>query len=127
MGNLCSSEAKDIGSADDVSIAGSDGHGEQATRKASTAKGHAGRSAPPANPIDAALSSARHELERCGKDFESHYTVSKLIGHGAFAKVSICEHKTSHTQYAAKVVSKNHDEPEKQREGGLHCARIHAQ
>ena len=70
------------------------------------------------SPIDKAIASARKELEKHkGTNFESVYTCSKLIGHGAFAKVSICEHNQTKALYAAKVVTKNQDDPEKQREG----------
>jgi len=70
------------------------------------------------SPIDKAISSARKELEKnTGVNFESVYTCSKLIGHGAFAKVSICEHNQTKAMYAAKVVTKSQDDPEKQREG----------
>ena len=74
-------------------------------------------SAQPVSPIDAAIASARKELEKNkGVNFELVYTASKLIGHGAFAKVSICEHNQSKAQYA-KVVTKSQDDPDKQREG----------
>ena len=75
-------------------------------------------SAQPQSPIDAALDKARKEiLKNKGVHFESMYTTSKLIGHGAFAKVSICEHNQTKAQYAAKIVTKSADDPDKQREG----------
>lgn len=68
--------------------------------------------------IDAAIDSARKEIiKNAGVSFESVYSCSKLIGHGAFAKVSICEHRSSKQTYAAKVVAKNLEDPAKQREG----------
>ena len=68
--------------------------------------------------IDEALDAARKELAKnTGMSFESIYSCSKLIGHGAFAKVSICEHRSSKHTYAAKVVAKNLEDPAKQRDG----------
>ena len=75
-------------------------------------------SAPSQSPIDIAIAAARKELEKNkGINFEDRYTSSKLIGHGAFAKVSICEHNETKAQFAAKVVTKSVEDPEKQREG----------
>jgi len=60
------------------------------------------------------------ELEKNhGRKFEDHYVTSKLIGHGAFAKVSICTDKESKEKYAVKTVQKNLEDPGKQREGIL--------
>jgi hypothetical protein len=71
--------------------------------------------------IDAALDLARKELKRSkGKDFESTYTLGKLVGHGAFAKVSVCEHNQTKARFAAKVVIKNLEDP-KQVEGRFKC------
>jgi hypothetical protein len=68
--------------------------------------------------IDESLDAARKELAKnTGMSFESIYSCSKLIGHGAFAKVSICEHRSSKHTYAAKVVAKNLEDPAKQRDG----------
>lgn len=68
--------------------------------------------------INEYIDAARKELTKnAGTSFESLYSCSKLIGHGAFAKVSICEHRSSKHTYAAKVVAKNLEDPAKQREG----------
>jgi calcium-dependent protein kinase len=66
------------------------------------------------------------ELEKNhGRKFDDYYVTSKLIGHGAFAKVSICTDKETKEKYAVKTVQKNLEDPGKQREGGsgtcCHC------
>lgn len=72
----------------------------------------------PVSEVQAALAAAREELARsCNNNFNDTYKVSKLIGHGAFAKVMVCVHKDSKVKYAAKVVQKNLEDPMKQREG----------
>lgn len=87
-----------------------------ATTTATSAK--AAPPQPPQSPIEASMSAARLELEKnAGIHFESVYSTSKLIGHGAFAKVSICEHRQTKDTYAAKVVAKSLEDPNKQREG----------
>jgi hypothetical protein len=128
MGNLCSSAAKDdqehehqevnhdnaLKSPPPVSSTSSP---PQPTKQ-NVAVPINRQSAKPLSPIEAAIAAARKELERNkGISFESVYTTSKLVGHGAFAKVSICEHHQTKAQYAAKVVTKNLEDPEKQREG----------
>ncbi len=70
--------------------------------------------------IEGALADAQKELDRNrGHDFNDRYKVSKLIGHGAFAKVMVCSHKDTHEKYAVKTVQKNLEDPAKQREGGI--------
>ncbi len=123
MGNLCSSGAAP--EAKDASHASQDNALHHSPPPAPSSSGAVQASSnqaasKPLTPIDLSIASARRELEK-NKDvvFESRYTTSKLIGHGAFAKVSICEHNTTKIQYAAKVVTKNADDPDKQREGEL--------
>ena len=86
------------------------------------------KAAAPANPIDVALAEARKELEKAHThNFEEKYSAGKLIGHGAFAKVSICQHKENGEKFAVKVVAKNLEDPQKQRDGGLEaCTRAAA-
>lgn len=109
MGNLCSCIANDQPS--NQQQANSQANGVKA--QPSVAKAQA-----PSNPIDQALASAKVELEKNHhKKFDDFYTTSKLIGHGAFAKVMICTHKESQQRYAVKTVQKNLEEPAKQREG----------
>jgi len=66
------------------------------------------------------LHAAHLELKsRSSLRFEDHYELNKIIGHGAFAKVSICTHLRSQRQFAVKAVQKNlEDTTGKQREGG---------
>jgi hypothetical protein len=65
-----------------------------------------------------ALEAAEQELKKGHlQKFSDHYSVGKLIGHGAFAKVSTCTHVTTKQQYAVKAVTKNYDEVHKQRTG----------
>jgi len=67
---------------------------------------------------DQALISAKKELgKNHNLNFYDYYSVTKLVGHGAFAKVSICHHKQTNVEYAVKVVQKNADDPQKQRDG----------
>lgn len=113
MGNLCSSAAKDNR---DVEV--NTGDGAVGTPSINDAAKPAQSGKKPADPIEASLQAARRELDKNkGRDFEALYTLSKLIGHGAFAKVSICEHNQTKVSYAAKVVQKNAEEAEKQRDG----------
>mgnify|MGYP001807275305 CR=1 FL=1 len=97
--------------------------------------------------IEQALAEAQRELDKNkGHDFNDKYKVSKLVGHGAFAKVRlrgalkgllvtpahhadagcvwicwlqvmICSHKDTHEKFAVKTVQKNQEDPGKQREG----------
>jgi serine/threonine protein kinase len=55
-----------------------------------------------------------------GKNFGDIYKTSRLIGHGAFAKVMVCSHKDTNTKYAVKTVQKNAEDPAKQKEGNLY-------
>lgn len=72
----------------------------------------------PSDAIGAALQSARHQLGKNMLDsFADTYIHSKLIGHGAFAKVMICTHRDSTEKRAVKTVQKNLEEPAKQRGG----------
>ncbi len=65
-----------------------------------------------------ALAAAEQELKKGHQHkFSERYTLGKLIGHGAFAKVSICTHVTTKQQYAVKAVTKNYDEMHKQKTG----------
>lgn len=123
MGNLCSSEAKEPVAAD-VAAKGAPVQGGAAAPAGG--KPVAKAAAVPDDPIKVALAEAATELKKNkGIDFETLYTVSKLIGHGAFAKVSICEHKSTKVKYAAKVVQKNLDDPEKQRDGEQHACHMY--
>ncbi len=72
----------------------------------------------PVDPIEAALVLAKKELDKNhNAKFEDSYVISKLIGHGAFAKVSICTHNVTKEKYAVKSVNKNLEDPQKQRDG----------
>lgn len=67
-----------------------------------------------------AIAAAEQELKKGHQHkFSDQYSVGKLIGHGAFAKVSSCTHLTTKQQYAVKAVTKNYDEMHKQRTGML--------
>ncbi|GAX75024.1 hypothetical protein CEUSTIGMA_g2470.t1 [Chlamydomonas eustigma] len=128
MGNLCSSSTKDDQEHEHQEVnhdnalkspppVASTSSPPPPTKQNATASINR-QSAKPLSPIDAAIAAARKELDRNkGVNFESVYTTSKLVGHGAFAKVSICEHNQTKAQYAAKVVTKNLEDPEKQKEG----------
>jgi calcium-dependent protein kinase len=120
MGNLCSSAAKDNR---DAEVNTGDGAVGAPSINDAAKPAHTGKK--PADPIEASLQAARRELDKNkGRDFEALYTLSKLIGHGAFAKVSICDHNQTKVSYAAKVVAKNAEEADKQRDGA--CAAVRA-
>jgi hypothetical protein len=57
------------------------------------------------------------DLSQTGRTFDAFYTASKLIGHGAFAKVCICTHHETKEKLAVKTVQKNLEDPQKQRDG----------
>lgn len=83
-------------------------------RDAASGQGESGTD----GPIRLAIESAKVELTKnSGAKLEDKYSVSSLIGHGAFAKVSICTKLDNGEKYAVKAVKKNLDDPEKQREG----------
>jgi calcium-dependent protein kinase len=117
MGNLCSSGA------DGSSTNKSSAHQQQYAAGTPPNKPAASQPGPsskgqPADPIDAALADAKKELEKNkGQDFHNKYKVSKLVGHGAFAKVMICSHVDTNEKFAVKTVQKNLEDPQKQREG----------
>lgn len=73
--------------------------------------------------ISATLSAASRELEsgsvvRPGSSFEDAFELAKVIGHGAFAKVSTCTRRSTGEEFAVKAVIKNpEDTSGKQREG----------
>ena len=123
MGNVCGcgAEAKDTPEADGDSPT----NGRVAAAVAHTSSkpvGGAGatstRKPQPATPIEAALAIARKELDKNQHaKFEDTYLISKLIGHGAFAKVSICTHNVTKEKFAVKSVNKNLEDPQKQRDG----------
>ncbi len=138
MGNLCGlplENGKDLAIAEKALATQTSSAGPDKLHVVSQANGHQGAALPsptkaqaPAksssaqgqDPIQTALASARVELERNQQQhrkFEDHYQTSKLIGHGAFAKVCICTHNETKEKYAVKTVQKNHDDPGKQREG----------
>jgi hypothetical protein len=82
----------------------------------------AGGSTAKDDPIAQALAAAKVELEANAKKqrrFEDYFSISKLVGHGAFAKVCICHRKENGEQLAVKTVARSADDPEKQREGKL--------
>ncbi|MEW5313687.1 MAG: hypothetical protein WDW38_005232 [Sanguina aurantia] len=81
---------------------------------------HSPPSAVLATPVDIALRHAKVELAKNkGVFFHDHYLLTKLIGHGAFAKVWSCTHRTTNEVFACKAVVKSVDDPAKQREGIL--------
>ena len=105
MGNLCSCAS---GEADPQAPKANGGSAKPSAPKVLT----------PQDVIDAAIADAKRELEKNKNvDFHERYKVSKLVGHGAFAKVMICSHKDTHEKYAVKTVQKNLEDPAKQREG----------
>ena len=117
MGNLCSSGA------DAPADGKASAHQQQYAPGTPSNKPPASQAGPSkgqlVDPIDAAIAEAKRELEKNkGQDFHNKYKVSKLVGHGAFAKVMICSHVDTHEKYAVKTVQKNLEEPQKQREGG---------
>eukprot|EP00983_Pelagomonas_calceolata_P108773 1159491-Pelagomonas_calceolata.AAC.30 len=74
----------------------------------------------PTDLISETLQAAHLELKNNSiRNFEDYYVLDKIIGHGAFAKVSICTCRNgSQQQYAVKAVQKNpEDTTGKQREG----------
>ncbi len=73
----------------------------------------------PRDPIAETLHAAHLELKTNGtRNFEDFYKLDKIIGHGAFAKVSICTSLATQQQYAVKAVQKNKEDlTGKQREG----------
>jgi len=74
----------------------------------------------PAEVIEAAIADAKKELEKNRNlQLTDKYRISKLIGHGAFAKVMVCADKDTHEKFAVKTVQKNVEDPNKQREGVL--------
>ncbi|KAG2436595.1 hypothetical protein HYH02_011532 [Chlamydomonas schloesseri] len=112
MGNLCSC----VGEAQSNAGAGTAQNGQAAPAKQAQPKKEPG----PMDIIEQALAEAQRELDKNkGHDFNDKYKVSKLVGHGAFAKVMICSHKDTHEKFAVKTVQKNQEDPGKQREGIL--------
>ena len=78
-----------------------------------------GRAVLPAveDEVELALVSARQELEESqGRAFSQFYSIEKLVGHGAFAKVMACTELATGQQRAVKIVQKESD-CGKQREG----------
>jgi calcium-dependent protein kinase len=74
----------------------------------------------PQEVIDQVMADAKKEREKNKNiDCNDRYKVSKLVGHGAFAKVMVCSHKETHEKFAVKTVQKNLEDPLKQREGGF--------
>ncbi|KAJ9522840.1 hypothetical protein QJQ45_023626 [Haematococcus lacustris] len=122
MGNLCGTQAGALAAAAS-GLEGSDkGSVAQEPYKPAAPSSVPSRpvAATPADPIQVALGNAKVELAKnVSQKFEDVYSISKLIGHGAFAKVSICTHLSSNAKYAVKVVQKNIEDPVKQREGIL--------
>eukprot|EP00798_Chlamydomonas_sp_ICE-L_P018948 gene18948-25518_t len=115
MGNLCGSPSAHDGG---ETAPGETGRGTAAN--VAKAKPAASSSACEARsePIEQAMENAKKELvKNAGKKFADHYALSKLIGHGAFAKVSMCTHNATKESYAVKAVSKMTADPHKQREG----------
>jgi serine/threonine protein kinase len=70
------------------------------------------------NQIKQWIRSAKEELEQ-GKRavFGDNYETSRIVGHGAFAKVVLSTHKATKMQYAVKMLQKNAEDPVKQRDG----------
>jgi serine/threonine protein kinase len=68
--------------------------------------------------ISQALAAAEQELKQGGaRKFGDVYSVGKIIGHGAFAKVSVCTHTASQEEFAVKSLGKNYEDLHKQRRG----------
>lgn len=108
MGNLCSGRSTDK---DGSKHADGSRDGQQQRTSQSI-------SAAPATPVDIALRHAKVELvKNKGVFFHDHYLLTKLIGHGAFAKVWSCSHRTTNEVFACKAVVKSVDDPAKQRDG----------
>jgi serine/threonine protein kinase len=64
------------------------------------------------------IRAAKEELENGKKlRFSDHYETSKIVGHGAFAKVVLSTHKATKSQYAVKMLQKNVEDTVKQRDG----------
>ena len=130
MGNLCSC----LSSSDQAQPAKTEQNSQRGTEPAAGTSSSAATPKAGAQPktpspkvnsaadiIEQHLASANQELARgLNVDFLNTYKVSKLIGHGAFAKVMICSHKDTKERYAVKTVQKNLEDPQKQRDGG--CA-----
>lgn len=113
MGNLCSCVGDSPSSARKGDGSASGGGGGLVAKAAAPAKVPG-----PSDVIDHALADAKKELDKNkGHDFHDTYKVSKLVGHGAFAKVMICSHKDTNDKFAVKTVQKNLEDPQKQREG----------
>jgi hypothetical protein len=65
-----------------------------------------------------ACAAAEQELKKgTNRKFSDAYTVGKIIGHGAFAKVSVCTCTATLQQFAVKSLAKNYDDLHKQRQG----------
>mmetsp|Transcript_11680 Transcript_11680/g.20735 ORF Transcript_11680/g.20735 Transcript_11680/m.20735 type:complete len:520 (+) Transcript_11680:218-1777(+) len=125
MGNLCSSPGVNVDNTSNGS-ASSHSQKQEAQPAAKALENHLPAKAVQAQTsvssdvIQAAMVAAKAELEKNAKAervFEAFYTVSKLIGHGAFAKVSICTSLENKEKLAVKTVQKNLEDPVKQREG----------
>lgn len=119
MGNICS-----CANGDEVQQAAAPGTGNAASaQRAASSKTAAAPKVPtPQDIIDESMADAKSELEKNkGMDVHDTYKVSKLVGHGAFAKVMICTHKDTHEKFAVKTVQKNLEDPQKQREGEFIC------
>eukprot|EP00798_Chlamydomonas_sp_ICE-L_P021962 gene21962-29013_t len=117
MGNICGTPDADSSHEKDVKT--DQPPSKTPEVKASKPSGGASTSASKAlGPIDQAIEAAKKELmKNQGKRFADFYTVIKLIGHGAFAKVSTCTQNSTQEKYAVKSVNKNLEDPEKQRKG----------
>lgn len=103
MGNLCGTQAGGQQEGQDSrnhanSASGPQTNGVHSSQQEQHAKSVAAAAPPPqpakpakaapADPIQAALADAKVELEKNhNKIFDDYYVTSKLIGHGAFAKV----------------------------------------
>lgn len=58
--------------------------------------------------VDTLIAAAKEELHKQrNRVFESIYTTSSLIGHGAFAKVMTCSRISDGKKFAVKIVQKN--------------------
>lgn len=65
-----------------------------------------------------AIALASDELARArGSKFHTTYTTLKVVGHGAFAKVHICQHNKTQELFAAKIIARSADDESKQRDG----------